>query len=204
MPIDGVSTTLLGVGVVAAGAQLGLTGLAAADADHRPWPPDEVSGRFGLYWLLVMAMAGPFFTLLVTTAGSLYPVGAVSVAGGVAFLVGAAVNVLAADEFEGPEEILGLEWRVHTEGLFSVSRNPEVVGHVGALLGLAVAAGSWQALVLGTLVVGWFALKPHAEEPVLVERHAEEYARYRSRVARYLDVNRVLGRCPPGATDCRD
>ena len=202
--MGGVSTTLLGIGAVAAGAQLGLTGLAAVDPDSRPWPPDEVSGRFGLYWLLVMGMAIPFFGLLATTAGSLYPVGVVSVAGGAAFLAGAAVNVLAADEFTGPEEILGLEWRVHTDGPFSFSRNPEVVGHAGALLGLAVAAGSWQALLLGTLAVGWFALKPHAEEPVLVERYAEEYARYRSRVARYLDVNRVLGRCPPGATDCRD
>ena len=199
-----MSTTLLGVGIVAAGAQLGLTGLAAVDPSSRPWPPDEVSGRFGLYWLLVMGIAIPFFALLATTAGSLYPVGVVSVAGGAAFLAGAAVNVLAADEFEGPEEILGLEWRVHTDGAFSVSRNPEVVGHAGALLGLAVAAGSWQALVLGGLAVGWFALKPHAEEPVLADRHADEYAQYRSRVARYLDWDRVLGWCPPAATDCRN
>ena len=199
-----MSTTLLGVGIVAAGAQLGLTGLAAVDPDSRPWPPDEVSGRFGLYWLLVMGIAIPFFALLATTAGSLYPVGVVSVAGGAAFLAGAAVNVLAADEFEGPEEILGLEWRVHTDGAFSVSRNPEVVGHAGALLGLAVAAGSWQVLLLGTLAVGWFALKPHAEEPVLADRHADEYAQYRSRVARYLDWDRLLGRCPPAATDCRN
>jgi protein-S-isoprenylcysteine O-methyltransferase Ste14 len=197
-----VSTTLLGIGVAAAGAQFALTGLAAADSDYRPWPPDEVSGRFGLYWLLVMGMAMPFFALLATTAGSLYPVGVASVAGGVVFLTGAAVNVLAAAEFEGPEEILGLEWRVHTEGPFSFSRNPEVLGHAGAVLGLAVAAGSWQALLLGTAVAGWFALKPHAEEPVLAERYAEEYAHYRSRVARYLDVGGILGRCPPGTADC--
>ena len=197
-----MSTTVLAIGTVAAGAQFTLTGLAAVSPTHRPWPPDEISGRFGLYWLLVMGMAGSFFTLLATTAGSLYPVGPASVAGAVVFVAGAAVNVLAADEFDGPEEILGLEWRIHTDGPFSFSRNPEVVGHGGALLGLAVAAGSWQALALGALVVGWFALKPHAEEPVLAERHAEEYARYRSRVARYLDVDRVLGRCPPTASDC--
>jgi protein-S-isoprenylcysteine O-methyltransferase Ste14 len=83
-----------------------------------------------------MGMAGPFFTLLVTTTGSLYPVGPVSVAGAVVFVA-----------------------------------------------------------------VGRFTLKLHAEEPVLAERHAEAYARYRSRVARYLDVDRILGRCPPAAAD---
>lgn len=197
-----MSTTLLAIGTVAAGAQFALTGLAATSPAHRPWPPDEVSGRFGLYWLLVIGMAGPFFALLATTVGSLYAVGPASVAGAAVFVAGASVNVLAADEFDGPEEILGLEWRVHTDGPFSVSRNPEVIGHGGAIVGLAVAAGSWQALALGLLAVGWFATKPYAEEPVLAARYAGTYARYRSRVARYLDVHRILGRCPSAAPDC--
>ncbi|MEZ3170091.1 methyltransferase [Halorubrum sp. RMP-47] len=197
-----MSTSLLTIGAVAAAVQFVLTGLAAVNPSYQPWPPDEISGRFGLYWLLVMAMAGPFFALLATTMGSLYAVGPVSIAGAIVFLAGATVNVLAADEFDGPEEILGLEWQVHTDGPFSFSRNPEVVGHGSALIGLAVTSGSWQALLLGTLVVSWFALRPHAEEPVLAEKHTDEYARYRARVARYLDMDRILRRCPPTSPDC--
>lgn len=186
-----MSETLLAVGTVAGAVQIGRTWLAATDADRRPWPPESVSAGFGLHWLLVMAMAGSFFGSVALTYGSLYPVGVVSVLGGAAFLVGAAVNVLASDEFEGPEEILGLERRMHTDGPFRLSRHPEVVGHVGAVGGLAVAAGSWQALVLAVVVGAWFALRPLAEEPVMADRFGRRYEQYRARVARYLDVTRL-------------
>ncbi|MFT4933308.1 MAG: hypothetical protein ACI91T_003213 [Natronomonas sp.] len=52
---------LLYVGLLAASGQFVRTGLAAVDPDHRPWPPDDLSAGFGLYWLLVMGMAASFF-----------------------------------------------------------------------------------------------------------------------------------------------
>ncbi|MFW6017261.1 MAG: methyltransferase family protein [Halapricum sp.] len=197
-----MSTTLLAIGLTGAALQLVLTGRAASDAGRQPWPPEEVSGRFGLYWLLVMAMAGSFFGSLATTAGSLYPVGIVSIIGGGAFLLGAAINVLTADEFEGPEEILGLEWHHHTDGPFRFSRNPEVLGHAGAVAGLAIAAGSWQAMVLAAVIVGWFAVRPFAEEPVLADRYGDRYERYRSRVDRYLDRTRLSEAFGSCRNDC--
>ncbi len=197
-----MSTTLLAVGLAGGAAQIGLTGWAAVDGSRRPWPPDQISGQFGLYWLLVMAMAGSFFGLIGTTAGSLYPVGIVSVAGGGAFLLGAALNVLTADEFDGPEEILGLEWRHHASGPFQFSRNPEVLGHIGAVAGLAVAAGSWQAMVVAGAIIGWFTLKPLAEEPVLADRYGEQYERYRTQVNRYVDWTGLSGAFGSCQNDC--
>ncbi|QSG12906.1 Putative protein-S-isoprenylcysteine methyltransferase [Halapricum desulfuricans] len=197
-----MSATLLAIGLTGAALQFVLTGQAAIDAERRPWPPDEITGRFGLYWLLVMSMAGSFFTLIATTSGSLYPVGVVSILGGGAFVLGAAVNVLTADEFEGPEEILGLEWNHHADGPFRFSRNPEVAGHAGAVAGLAVAAGSWQAMVLAGAIVGWFAVRPLAEEPVLAERYGDRYEDYRSRVGRYVDRERLSEAFGPCRNDC--
>jgi len=197
-----MSTTLLAIGLVGGAMQIGLTGWAAVDGSRRPWPPDSVSGQFGLYWLLVMAMAGSFFGLIGTTAGSLYPVGIASIAGGGVFLFGTALNVLTADEFDDPEEILGLAWRHHAGGPFNFSRNPEVLGHVGAVAGLAVAAGSWQAMVLAGTIVGWFILKPLAEEPVLVDRYGEQYEQYRTRVDRYIDWTRLSGMDDSCQNDC--
>ncbi len=201
-----VSVTLVAVGLAATVVQLGRTTLAAVDADYRPWPPEQVSGGFGLHWLLVMAMAGTFFTSVATTFGSLYGVGVVpAVAGGALFIVGALVNVRTADVFEGPEEILGLDRRLHAEGPFTMSRNPEVAGHAGAVVGLAVASGSWQALVLSVGIVGWFVVRPLAEEPVLAERHDRRFECYRDRVARYFDTDRLRARLAgdqPRSVDC--
>lgn len=184
-----MSTPLLLAGLAAGSLQLILTSIAATNEAWRPWPPDELSGRFGLYWLLVMGLAGSFFAHVLTTAGSLYAIGPVSAAiGGGVFLAGAAVNVLTADAMDDPAEILGLEIRMHTDGLFERARHPEVVGHAGAVGGLALASGSWQAILLAGLAIVWFAIRPFVEEPVLAERFGDRYETYRAEVDRYLDI----------------
>jgi protein-S-isoprenylcysteine O-methyltransferase Ste14 len=139
-----------------------------------------------------MGMAGSFFALLATTHGSLYAVTPVTVTvGGLLGFVGAAVNVWTAETVDDPEEILGLQLSFHTEGPFRLSRNPSVLGHAGAVGGLAVLAGSWQVLLLAAGIVGWFALKPFAEEPTLQRAYESRCRHYRARVARYFDVNRL-------------
>lgn len=187
-----MSEILLTVGALATVGQVGATLRVALSEDPGPWPPTEVNGRFGLYWLSVMCMAGSFFALLATTHGSLYAVGPVTVAvGGLLGLVGAAVNVWTADTFDDPEEILGLQLGFHTDGPFRLSRNPSVLGHLGAVGGLAVAAGSWQALLLAGGIVGWFSIRPYADEPALRRAYGARYRRYRARVARYVDLERL-------------
>jgi protein-S-isoprenylcysteine O-methyltransferase Ste14 len=187
-----VSEILLTVGALATVGQVGATLRVAFSEEPGPWPPTEENGRFGLYWLSMMGMAGSFFALLATTHGSLYAASSLTVAvGGLLGLVGAAVNVWTADTFDDPEEILGLHLGFHTDGPFRLSRNPSVLGHLGAVGGLAVAAGSWQALLLAGGIGGWFALKPFAEEPALQRAYGSRYRHYRARVARYLDVDRL-------------
>jgi hypothetical protein len=44
----------------------------SGEADPPAWPPDEVSGRVGLCWPLVMWMAGPFFALLAARHAGAY------------------------------------------------------------------------------------------------------------------------------------
>lgn len=190
-----MSEILLTVGALATVGQVGATLYVARSEEPGPWPPTDVGGWFGLYWLPVMVMAGSFFGLLATTHGSLYAVGPTTVAvGGVLALAGAAVNVWTADTLDEPAEILGLQFSFHTEGPFELSRNPSVLGHLGAVGGLAVAGGSWQALLVATGVVGWFALKPYAEEPALQREYGSKYRRYRARVARYFDGQRLRER----------
>jgi protein-S-isoprenylcysteine O-methyltransferase Ste14 len=84
-----------------------------------------------------------------------------------------------------------LRRRLHTGGPFRFTRNPEVAGHVGAVGGLALAAGSWQALVLALTITTWFATRPLAEEPVMAARFGRRFTAYRDRVPRYLDLGRL-------------
>ncbi len=186
-----MSDILVWIAITAAVAQIGLTAYAATTRTFRPWPPDRLSGLFGLHWLLVMGMAMPFFASLVTTAGSLYPVGAISLVGGLLFVLGAGLNIWIANRMDDPAEILGLEVQLHTDGLFRISRNPTVLGHLGAVGGLAIAAGSWQALLIATGIISWFLVRPYAIEPTLATRFERRYQRYRANVGRYLDLQRL-------------
>jgi protein-S-isoprenylcysteine O-methyltransferase Ste14 len=77
--------------------------------------------------------------------------------------------------------------RLVTTGPFRISRNPMYTGHVVALLGTALWAGSWWPLIVAPLcVLATQRLVITAEEEYLTDRFGAEYEHYRSRVRRWL------------------
>jgi protein-S-isoprenylcysteine O-methyltransferase Ste14 len=77
--------------------------------------------------------------------------------------------------------------RLVTGGPYRVSRNPMYAGQAVALVGAGLATGSWWPLAAAA--VGMFAttrLVIEPEEDYLAVRFGDEYARYRSRVRRWL------------------
>jgi len=73
-----------------------------------------------------------------------------------------------------------------TTGLYSVSRNPQILSLIISFLGVAIAAGSWFAVL--TLVV--LSLGAHvrivAEERSCLARYGDSYRSYMKRVPRYF------------------
>lgn len=103
---------------------------------------------------------------------------------------GAAITVMAVTGL-GLRRAHGLEVNLVVQsGLYSVTRNPQIVGFALVVFGTAVLWPSWHTL--GSVVL--YAVIAHTmvltEEEHLHDRHGEEYARYCTRVPRYLGVRR--------------
>ena len=77
--------------------------------------------------------------------------------------------------------------RLVTTGPFRLTRNPMYTGHVVALLGAALRAGSWWPLVILPLCMrATTRLVILPEEEYLSDRFGEDYERYRARVRRWV------------------
>lgn len=77
--------------------------------------------------------------------------------------------------------------RLVTTGPYRVSRNPMYAGQAVALVGIGIAMGSWwplAAAAVGMLATSRLVIGP--EEDYLADRFGDEYARYRTRVRRWV------------------
>lgn len=131
---------------------------------------------FAMHW---------FFPVPLTTLPQ--PVKALGV--GLVF-AGLAFAFLAVREFTRAHTTLnphGSAATLVTSGVYRFSRNPIYVGFVCALIGIPLALGTlWGAMFSPMLVWGLNTLVIRYEESHLEKRFGDEYARYRSRVRRWL------------------
>jgi len=87
---------------------------------------------------------------------------------------------------------------VKRTGFYRVTRNPQVVGGVLMVAGIAVLWPSWYALGWVALYAVVFHLMVLTEEEHLHNVHGEAYARYCQRVPRYIGFPRDREGLPPG------
>jgi protein-S-isoprenylcysteine O-methyltransferase Ste14 len=73
-----------------------------------------------------------------------------------------------------------------TRGLYRISRHPQVVAAVVAILGICVAVGSWAAVLalLASHLLQHFGIL--AEEAVCLQQYGESYRTYLKRMPRYF------------------
>lgn len=115
----------------------------------------------------------------------------ISLAGAPVFLVGFLVSVTSIWQLYSYG--LGMPWgdvaedsqssRLVTEGLYSYTRNPMLLGYGLFISGVGLYYGSFTtAFILSTFVVALVSLWiKNKEEPELVNRFGQDYIRYRER-----------------------
>jgi protein-S-isoprenylcysteine O-methyltransferase Ste14 len=73
-----------------------------------------------------------------------------------------------------------------TEGLYRISRNPQVLTIFIAFFGISIAIGSWLGIIL--LILGGYVshVRVLAEEEACLQQYEDSYRRYMERVPRYF------------------
>jgi protein-S-isoprenylcysteine O-methyltransferase Ste14 len=145
--------------------------------------------------LFVLAVVLGLLAPVVDLAGVLDSVAALDgTAGhvlGIVLALGGLVLTLAA------QFAMGTSWRVGvdhaettalvTDGPFAVVRNPIFAAMIPASLGLALLVPNVAAIVGFVALLAAFELQTRkVEEPYLLATHGSEYARYASRVGRFV------------------
>ncbi|MGV1015059.1 MAG: methyltransferase family protein, partial [Methyloceanibacter sp.] len=72
------------------------------------------------------------------------------------------------------------------------SRNPQYASSIVGLVGLAICANSWFAIILAVVMSAAYVLMAVVEEAWLEERYGATYRDYCARTARFLDLPGLL------------
>lgn len=111
----------------------------------------------------------------------------VVVVGGTAAAAGMALCVVGMGRFVGPGQVSGSDpGSFVASGVYRVSRNPQYLGYLAALAGLAVARRSATALALAGLAAGIYRWWVPVEERHLAVTFGQDYASYSDRTPRWL------------------
>jgi hypothetical protein len=65
---------------------------------------------------------------------------------------------------------------------------------IAGFLGLAIAVGTLETVLLCGLAIVVYALLPFAEEPWLARHYGKSYDAYRQRTPRFLSISKLFGR----------
>jgi protein-S-isoprenylcysteine O-methyltransferase Ste14 len=94
----------------------------------------------------------------------------------------------------GIENTYGADDTLVTTGLYRYSRNPQYVASIGGFLGLAIAVGTIETVLLSGLAIGVYVLLPIAEEPRLAHHYGANYDAYRRQTPRFLSISKLFGK----------
>ncbi len=110
--------------------------------------------------------------------------GGLGVGGGLLFMAVAMAGLgLRGTHGQGGEEL-------RQQGLYAISRNPQLVGFSATVVGMLVLWPTWPVAVSVAVYAAIAHLMVLTEEEFLAARYGETYAEYRRRVPRYLGLPR--------------
>lgn len=178
-----VSLVATGIGLVAA-AGVYLVLVVTLTTARQWWPPGDRSWAYYLHWSLVSVFNVSLLVVAVTDWGEwMLPSPASLVVGGALAVLGTGIFVHSARVMRS-DEVAGVTGDLYTDGPYAYSRNPQYVGMLVGLAGVALVANSLLVTVLVTAHAGWILLLPRAAP--LRAQYGRAYARYETDVPRFV------------------
>ena len=155
--------------------------------ERRVWPPPgkQIWQFWSIWGLFIVAVLGFAVLALLDWNSFIFP-NWLRYFVGLPMLVGGLVLAFWGSAVLGWQRTSGQAGELKTDGLYRYSRNPQYVGDVINFIGLVLFSNASHVLIPGLLAALLFALWPLSEEPWLLERFGEAYARYCERVPRFL------------------
>ena len=190
----GTEQALLGFSLVASAIGLAILLQSILFPASRVWPVPADGRRLRWFRVLLSRAVGPVIGLSMASMlglafadfGSMNLSTSLHVAlGALLFIAGGALG-WSGFRTLGPEISTGSPGELVVRGPYRFSRNPQYVGAVGVLAGIAMLSNSVTVVVAALPWCVWFLLAPIAEEPWLETLLGEPYAAYAARTRRYL------------------
>lgn len=190
----GLDDALLGVSLLGALLGIGVLAQSIAFPGSRVWPVPADADRFNASRIFVNRAVTPVIGLSAASmlALSLIDFGSLGLPAWIHISAGAALFA-AGGSFGwmgfrtlGFEISTGNPGDLQVRGPYRISRNPQYVGAVGVLIGLALLSNSLTVLLAAVPWCLWFCIAPLAEESWLQALLGDPYISYVDKTKRYL------------------
>ncbi|OGP51226.1 MAG: hypothetical protein A2Y79_14565 [Deltaproteobacteria bacterium RBG_13_43_22] len=158
---------------------------------HRIWPPDK-SPSWKLYfmWFLFDISTIGIVVVGILDRGSLALPPWMQIVLGVPLSLGGIGFSLWSIIILGPSSTYGNEGTLVLHGPYHISRNPQYVGFIVALIGWSIVTSSWTTILAILVWIVPLVLIPLAEEPWLLKKHGSEYEEYLRKVPRFVSLKK--------------
>ncbi len=174
-------------------------GISILTPSHRIWPPPKRdSWQYWASWFFisVASIGVPLVGILDWDSMWLLHWTRFPVATGMVII--SSVIIYKSIKTLSYHQSLGLEGTLVESGPYRYTRNPQYVGLILFYIATIIFTNSFLALITGSLLILVYAATPFSEEPWLLERYGEPYARYKQRVPRFWGrASRDEGATPP-------
>lgn len=154
---------------------------------HRIWPPDKSSSwkHYFMWFLFDISTVGIVVVGILDRGSFVFPRW-MQIAIGVPLLLGGIGFSLWSIIILGLSSTYGNEGRLILRGPYRISRNPQYLGFMAALIGWSIVTSSWATILAALVWIVPLVLIPFAEEPWLLQRHGSEYEEYFLKVPRFV------------------
>ncbi|MFB6253202.1 MAG: isoprenylcysteine carboxylmethyltransferase family protein [Halobacteriaceae archaeon] len=184
----GLSTILFGIGLGAA-ITIIITLVLTLSTDYRLWPPGDDRRKAILHWGLVTIFDIAIFSVAILNWDSwILPRPETIVIGAVFVLIGLIIFIYSGRMMDRAETTGQTVTDLYTDGPYARSRNPQYVGMIVGLVGLALLVNAIAVIILVAFHIVWIMLLTFAEEMWLQYHFGEEFKQYCQQVPRFIGI----------------